>query len=64
MCFYCRQSLGHHPSCPFAEPSYVYECDECGGGIYHDEKYLEIGGEYICEKCVNDMMKYAEREEL
>jgi hypothetical protein len=63
MCFYCRQSLGHHPSCPFAEePEHIFDCDECGMPIYVDEKYLEVRGEIFCEKCYEDMLKYAEKE--
>ena len=61
MCFYCKQTLGHHPSCLFAEPAHVLECDRCDSPIYEDEQYLEIDSENICKVCYEGMLKYAER---
>ena len=50
MCDYCRRFSRHAPRCPLATPEYVYECDLCGGGIYSGETYMDIRGEYVCEK--------------
>ena len=60
MCDYCGRFSRHEPRCPLATPEYVYECDLCGGGIYSGETYMDIRGEYVCEKCVEEMTKHAE----
>lgn len=55
MCEVCRQTPCH-PRCPNApEPTPVYECSECGYGIYEGDKYAEIDGKYYCEECLDDM---------
>ena len=55
MCEVCRQTPCH-PRCPNApEPTPVYECSECGYGIYDGDKYAEIDGKYYCEECLDDM---------
>lgn len=57
MCSIC----GHNPclpGCPNApEPKAVHRCSECGDGIYEGDRYLEVGGDFYCEYCLDDMSK-------
>lgn len=46
------------------EPRSMYECDLCGCEIFEGDEYYEIGDEILCEKCVDDCKKIAEREEF
>ena len=55
MCEVCRQTPCH-PRCPNApEPEPVYTCSECGYGIFEGDRYVEVGGRYYCEECLDDM---------
>lgn len=56
MCDICRQSPCH-PRCPNApEPDPVYTCKYCGEGIYVEDEYAEIDGEYYHADCLSDEM--------
>jgi DNA-directed RNA polymerase subunit RPC12/RpoP len=59
----------------FAEPDWeeepVYECVECGAGIYNGDSCYYYNGEYYCEECgqalkidSEDFYNNAERREL
>ncbi len=55
MCQYCLT-----PQCPSGCPNYEgpdpeYVCDECGEGIYSDDKYVDIDGNRYHLDCVEDM---------
>ena len=41
--------------CPEREPS-LY-CDGCGEGIGAGESYYDIGGDVICDRCIDDYVK-------
>lgn len=45
------------------EPRVVYECDMCGCEIYEGDDYYEIGDTKLCEDCMGDCKKTAERED-
>lgn len=55
MCQYCLTSPC--PSgCPnYEEPDPEYVCDECGEGIYHDDKFVDIDGERYHLECLGGM---------
>lgn len=55
MCAICN-SIPCKRGCPNAEePVPEYRCKICGEGIFSGDKYLQIGGERICEMCVENM---------
>lgn len=33
----------------------VYDCSECGWGIYIGDAYFDINGDFICEDCMENM---------
>jgi hypothetical protein len=33
----------------------VYECSDCGYGIYEGQKFFDSPRGYICEDCIKDM---------
>ena len=39
------------------EPSPVLYCHDCGEGIGADESYYDIGGDVICDRCIDDYVK-------
>ena len=39
------------------EPRPVLYCDACGEGIVADESYYDIGGDVICDRCIDDYVK-------
>lgn len=54
----CRTCLSSpcHPRCPNAEPEKpIHTCHDCGKGIYHEDKYAEIGGVTYCLNCLESM---------
>ena len=40
---------------PEREPS-LY-CDDCGEGIVAGESYYDIGGDVICDRCIDDYVE-------
>ena len=55
MCDICH-SARCLPGCPNApDPKPLYECCECGDGIYPGDKYLEADRHYYCKDCLDDM---------
>lgn len=55
MCALCRREPCD-PRCPNSpEPIPVYRCKICGEGIFEGDRYLDIGGEKICEMCMDEM---------
>lgn len=55
MCSVCL-STPCHPRCPNApEPVPVMVCSWCHEGILAGEKYIDVTGGQICEKCVEGM---------
>ena len=35
----------------------VLDCDACGEGIVADEADYDIGGDVICDRCIDDYVK-------
>lgn len=55
MCIECRMNPCH-PSCPNApEPEAVGTCSCCEGDIEVGDEYAEIGDEYYCVYCLDEM---------
>lgn len=55
MCEYCM-SYPHIPGCPAEpEPKSVHTCALCGWGIYEDEEFYQINGQYYHDVCLEDM---------
>lgn len=40
----------------------LFECDNCGFGIFEGEEFLEFDGVRICKDCISDLKKTAESE--
>lgn len=40
----------------------LFECDLCGCGIYEGDSYYEVSDFIVCEDCIDDFKKVAERE--
>ncbi len=54
-CEHCFHSP-HLPGCPLApEPKPVYTCENCGEGIFQEDKYIESVDGYLCMHCLEDM---------
>ena len=39
------------------DPRPVLYCDACGEGIVADESYYDIGGDVICDRCIDDYVE-------
>lgn len=39
------------------EPRPVLYCDDCGEGIVAGESYCDIGGDVICDRCIDDYVE-------
>ena len=53
MCEYCH-THPHLPGCPAApNPIAEHYCVYCGNGIYPDDWYYQLNGEYYHNDCVN-----------
>lgn len=53
MCEICLRTPCH-PQCPNAsEPEPVYECDNCGCGIFDGDDVYDINGERWCAECID-----------
>lgn len=37
----------------------VYTCEWCGGEICDGEDYYDVGGDKVCEECINECRKTA-----
>lgn len=59
MCQVCRHNPCH-PRCPYAEPTIVHHCTMCGAEIYEGDEYYDIGGDAICEDCIENARREAE----
>lgn len=54
MCEICRQSICP-AGCPNAsEPPKVYNCEQCGEGIYEGEEFVKIEGSYYHRDCFDE----------
>lgn len=63
MCIECRQTPCH-PRCPNADPPKpVFLCGWCNAEIYESDDYFEIDDCQVCESCISDCSKTAERED-
>ena len=60
MCNVCRQTPCC-PACPNFEDEPLYYCDKCECGIFADEVFYEVCGSILCENCVNDGLRTADR---
>ena len=45
----------------YTEPTPIYECMICGGGIYEGEAYYNINGDIVCEEHLKDYMGFYRR---
>lgn len=48
---------------PRDEEEPLFECSECGCGIYDGEEYYKIGDKCYCTECMDGFKKEAEPEE-
>lgn len=56
MCSECH-SWSHLLGCPnMSEPTPIYTCKYCGEGIFVEDKYAEIDGNYYHADCLSDEM--------
>lgn len=55
MCAICRKNPcdSRCPNAPEAKAAYI--CTECGGEIFHGDKYFDSPDGIICKDCMNDM---------
>lgn len=59
MCEVCRHTPCH-PSCPYATPRIAHHCAICDAEIYEGDEYYDIGGDAICEDCIENARREAE----
>ena len=62
MCEICRQTPCH-PRCPNADDDSLYECDICHGGIYEGDTMYCLDDKRICQDCIDNSTRTAEKEE-
>ena len=55
MCQICGKSPCH-PRCPNApDPIPDHRCSKCGEGIFENDEYAIIDGQYYCYDCIDNM---------
>ena len=57
-CYPCRSACPNAP-----EPQPVYECEDCGEGIYDGDNYYSISGLILCEDCIGGYLCTCEAPE-
>ena len=61
MCEYCH-SFPCRPQCPNFEDEPVTYCEKCDTAIYADDTYYEVNDVILCENCVYECRRTADRE--
>ena len=50
---YDEWKTGNYGEDYFPDEKPVYTCDICEEGIYEGEKYLDLGNQKVCERCID-----------